>query len=175
MHGPNDDDPVWLDDWVHGQALPPPAAWGRPGLALLFNLACAGCVSRAVPWLKRASVATGSRATLFAVHTAYGHQILPRASVAPQVERFARDFARLPCALALDVSGDFAERHGAEGTPHWLVWNERGDLERSIYGSQGNALTRLGYLLEAWGVSLDGAGDARGGGRENGADGAPPR
>ena len=163
----DDDAGAWLDDWVYGPALPPPAGWGRPGLALLFNLACAGCVSRAVPWLKRASLAVGSCATLFAVHTAYGHQVLPRASVAPQVERFARSFARLPCEVALDLSGDFAERHGAEGTPHWLIWNERGDLERSIYGSQANALTRLGYLLEAWGVALDGSDDAAGGGRQS--------
>ncbi len=170
MHGPDDDDTLWLDDWVHGPALPSPAGWGRPGLALLFNLTCAGCVSRAVPWLKRASVAAGSRATLFAVHTAYGHPVLARDSVAPQVERFARSFARLPCAVALDVDGDFAERHGAEGTPHWLIWNESGELERSIYGSQANALTRLGYLLEAWGVPLDGLGDAAVGGRESSVD-----
>ena len=168
MQRPNDTEPCWLDDWAHGPALPPPAAWGRPGLALLFNLTCAGCVSRTVPWLKRASVAVGSRATLFAVHTAYGHQTLPRTSVAPQVERFARSFALLPCAVALDASGDFAERLGAEGTPHWLIWNERGALERSIYGSQANARTRLEYILEAWGVTLDGSDSAADDGREEG-------
>jgi hypothetical protein len=45
---------------------------------------------------------------------------------------------------------------GAEGTPHWWVWDAHGRVERSVYGSQENALTRLGYVVEAWGVDVGG-------------------
>ena len=151
MHAASD----WPNDWVHGAPVGDPTTWGRPGIALLFNLECAGCVSRAIPWCKRAAAAAGDEVVLFGVHTAYGHRQLERDAVAPQVERFASSFARLPFPVALDLDGRWAERLGADGTPHWFVWDADGTLERSVYGSQENALTRLTYLFEAWGVPLD--------------------
>jgi len=150
---------AWLDEWVHGVPVAPPHEWGRPGIALLFNLECAACVSRALPWLRRAAVRSGDRAVVLAVHTAYGHRVVPRDAVAPQLARFASGFAHLPFPVALDLDGGWAEHHGAEGTPHWFVWDEQGKLERSVYGSQENALTRLAYVLEGWGVELGSAGD----------------
>lgn len=146
---------VWPTDWVHGAPVPPPTTWGRPGLAVAFNLECAGCVGRAVPWLKRLAPKVGDRAVLFALHTAYGHTRYPRDAVVPRLQHYARDFAALPFAVALDPDGAWAAAHGAEGTPHWWVWDADGTLERSIYGSQDNALTRLGYVVEGWGVTLD--------------------
>ena len=145
--------PAWPDDWVHGAPVPPPETWGRPALA--FNLECAGCVSRAVPWLKRLAAAVGDRATLLAVHTAYGHEAYPRAQVVPRLRHYADTFAALPFPVALDLDGAWAAAAGAEGTPHWWVWSADGTLERSVYGSQGNALTRLAYVVEGWGVDLD--------------------
>ena len=145
----------WLDDWVQGPPLGPPGAWDRPGIALLFNLECAGCVARAIPWLKRAVPGLRDRAVVFAVHTAYGHRVLDRDAVVPNLERFARDFARLPFPVALDRTGAWAEAMGAQGTPHWFVWSADGSVERSVYGSQENALTRLGYVLEGWGAAGD--------------------
>lgn len=146
---------TWPVDWVHGESLPPPAAWGRPGLALAFHLECAGCVGRAVPWLKRLAPRVAERAALLAVHTAYGHRPLARAQVEPELRRYAASFAQLPFPVALDVDGSWAAAMGAEGTPHWFVWDEHGTLVRSVYGSQENALTRLAYVLEGWGVVLD--------------------
>jgi len=146
--------PTWLDDWVHGQAVEPPGSWGRPGLALTFNLECAGCVGRAIPWLKRMAPRVAERATLLAVHTAYGHRTIGREQVVPQLAHYAATFAQLPFPVALDLHGGWARAMGAEGTPHWFVWDESGELARSVYGSQDNALTRLGYLLETWGVEM---------------------
>jgi hypothetical protein len=36
------------------------------------------------------------------------------------------------------------------------VWDADGRLERSVYGSQENALTRLAYVLEGWGIEAPG-------------------
>jgi hypothetical protein len=151
----------WLDDWIHGEALSLPRQWARPGVALLFNLECPGCVSRAMPWFKRAArrvaesdSGRGSSVQLFAVHTAYGHRQLDRDAVVPQLQHYASQFAELPFPVALDLSGEWASAMGAEGTPHWFVWDASGGLERSVYGSQENALTRLAYLFEGWGVML---------------------
>lgn len=138
----------WLEDWVWGEPLPPPAAWGRPGLLLLFNLECAGCVGRAVPWLKRLAAERGAALTIGLVHTAYGHRVHPRDGVVPQLTRFAAEFARLTTPIALDLDGSWAEANGAEGTPHWLAYGADGRQVRSLYGSQENALTRLSYLVD---------------------------
>lgn len=112
-------------------------------------------MSRAIPWLKRAAPLVRGHAVVFAVHTAYGHRALERDAVVPNLERFVRDFARVPFPVALDASGSWAEAMGAEGTPHWFVWAADGTVERSVYGSQENALTRLSYVLEAWGAPED--------------------
>lgn len=133
---------------MHGEALPPPAAWDRPGLVMVFNLECAGCVSRGLPFLKRLHAEHGERVRLLALHTSRGHRPLAREDVEPTLVKFARDFARLPFPVALDVSGDLARAWETEGTPHWLAFAPGGKLLRSVYGSQDNAQTRLAYLLE---------------------------
>ncbi|BDP42421.1 alkyl hydroperoxide reductase [Deinococcus aetherius] len=135
-------------DFVHGEPLPPPGEWGRAGLVMVFNLECAACVSRGLPFLKRLHTEFGHRVELMALHTSRGHRLLPREDVEPTVTRFARDFARLPFPVALDVSGDLARAWGTEGTPHWFAFAPNGELVRSVYGSQENAQTRLAYLLE---------------------------
>lgn len=133
---------------MHGEPLPPPDAWERPGLVMVFNLECAGCVSRGIPFLKRLHAAYAGRVHLMALHTSRGHRLLPREDVEPTLVKFARDFARLPFPVALDVSGDLARAWETEGTPHWLAFAPGGELLRSVYGSQENARTRLAYLLE---------------------------
>lgn len=136
------------EDFVHGEPLPPPTAWEHPGLVMVFNLECAGCVSRGIPFLGRLHAEHGDRVHLLALHTSRGHRLLPREDVEPTLVRFARDFARLPFPVALDVSGDLALAWETEGTPHWLAFAPGGELLRSVYGSQENAQTRLAYLLE---------------------------
>ena len=135
-------------DFVYGPALPAPQVWTRPGLVMTFNLECAGCVSRGIPFLKALHGEFGERAHLLAVHTGAGHRLLPREQVEPTLLKFARDFARLPFPVALDLGGDFARSWHTEGTPHWLAFAPGGELLRSVYGSQDNAQTRLRYLLE---------------------------
>lgn len=135
-------------DFVHGGPLPPPEAWTRPGLVMVFNLECPACVSRGIPFLKRLHAEFGDRVELMALHTSRGHRLLPHEDVEPTLMHFARDFARLPFPVALDVSGDLARTWGTEGTPHWFAFAPGGELVRSVYGSQENAQTRLAYLLE---------------------------
>ncbi len=115
---------------------------------MTFNLECAGCVSRGIPFLKRLHAEFGGKVNLRALHPSHGHRLLPREEVEPTLLKFARDFAQLPFAVALDVSGDLARTWQTEGTPHWLAFAPGGELLRSVYGSQENAQTRLHYLLE---------------------------
>ncbi|BBN94406.1 alkyl hydroperoxide reductase [Deinococcus grandis] len=137
-------------DFVHGDPVPPPQAWTRPGLVMTFNLECPGCVSRGIPFLKRLHAEFGDAVHLLAVHTSHGHRTLPREDVEPTLKKFAQDYAKLPFPVALDLTGTLARHWHTEGTPHWLAFAPGGDLIRSVYGSQDNAQTRLQYLLEEW-------------------------
>ena len=145
-------------DFVHGDPLPAPGDWARPGLVMTFNLECPGCVSRGIPFLKRLHAEFGDSVHLLAVHTSHGHRLLPRGEVVPTLQKFARDYAKLPFPVALDLSGDLARGWHTEGTPHWLAFAPGGELIRSVYGSQENAQTRLQYLLEEWTGRADPAG-----------------
>ena len=117
---------------------------------MTFNLECPGCVSRGIPFLKRLHAEFGGRVHLLAGHTSFGHRVFQREEVEPTLVKFARDFAKLPFPVALDLDGSFARHWQTEGTPHWLAFAPGGVLLRSVYGSQENAQTRLQYLLEEW-------------------------
>ncbi len=137
----------WLDDWVVGGPLPPPDAWHRPGLVLVLSVECAGCVSRAVPWLRRLAERHGDELVLAAVHTALGRRVWPSEQTRSTIARFA-SFTRIGLPIALDADGSWARAQGAEGTPHWFAYDREGQRVRSIFGSQHNALTRLEYLVD---------------------------
>ncbi|MFC4639763.1 TlpA family protein disulfide reductase [Deinococcus hohokamensis] len=137
-------------DFVWGEPLAAPDTWLRPGLVMTFNLECPGCVSRGIPFLKRLHGEFGGAVHLLAVHTSFGHRLLERGAVEPTLLKFARDFARLPFPVALDLDGTLARSWQTEGTPHWLAFAPGGELLRSVYGSQDNAQTRLQYLLQEW-------------------------
>lgn len=135
-------------DFTWGEPLGPPATWGRPGIVLVFNLECAGCVGRGIPFAKRLVAQHSGRLVVMALHTSRGHRQLDRDAVEPTLIRFAREFARLTFPVALDLDGRIAADWETEGTPHWLVFDREGALVRSVYGSQDNARTRLEYLVE---------------------------
>ena len=135
-------------DWVWHGPLHDPSTWGKPGVVMTFNLECAGCISRGVPFLKSLATEHGDRLELAMLHTSYGRRKFPREQVEPQLLRFAGSFARLGLPIALDLSGEMAERWGAEGTPHWFVFDAAGRRVRSVYGSQDGARTRLSYLTQ---------------------------
>ena len=113
---------------------------------MFFNLECAACVSRGIPFLKQQAREYGDRLILLLIHTAFGHRHYARGEVVPTLQHFAGTFAKLSFPIALDNDGKLAESWGVEGTPHWFVFNN-GEQVRSIYGSQANAQTRLEYLL----------------------------
>lgn len=113
---------------------------------MFFNLECPGCVARAIPLFKRYSKDYGDELELALIHTAFGHKPYSRDDVIPTLKHFAKSFAKLENPIALDLTGKIAESWEILGTPHWLLFHE-GELLKSIFGSQDNARTRLGYTL----------------------------
>ena len=130
--------------WLGSEVVSPDA---RPTLLMFFNLECPGCVSRAIPFMKELYAEYGEPVQFIAVHTSRGHRQLPREDVLPTLLHFAEKFAKLPFPVALDITGALAETYATEGTPYWVAI-AGGEVQRSIYGSQDNARTRLAYWLQ---------------------------
>lgn len=139
---------MWPTTFAWRGPLGEPPTWGKPGLVMLFNLECAACISRGIPMLKRFAAEYGDRLQPLLVHTTCGHRDLPPHQVLPALAHFAESFARLEIPIAIDPHEEMARAWGAEGTPHWLLYDARGELVRSIFGSQDNARTRLEYALQ---------------------------
>ncbi|AWN22016.1 alkyl hydroperoxide reductase [Deinococcus irradiatisoli] len=150
MRWPDAEDAVYLPATSPAGALADPLTWTRPGLVQFFNLECPACVSRGLPFMKRLHAEFGEAVSLLAIHTSRGHRFYPREQVEPQLLKFARDYARLPFSVLLDVGGEVAAFWHTEGTPHWLAFAPGGELQRSVYGSQEGAQTRLEYWLAEW-------------------------
>jgi hypothetical protein len=55
----------------------------------------------------------------------------------------------IPFPIYIAAHHKVYDQFNAEGTPQWLVISEKGDLFRSIFGSQANAQNRLFYALES--------------------------
>jgi thiol-disulfide isomerase/thioredoxin len=147
---------LWPTDFVWKEPLAEPSMWGKPGVVMFFNLECPGCVSRGLPFLKRLYQEHVEALTIMLIHTAFGHKHYPRDEVVPTLQHFAKSFAKLPFPIALDLDGKLAEHYQAAGTPHWLVFNQQGELIKSMFGSQENTQTRLEYVLEEVGKPLAG-------------------
>jgi len=139
---------TWPTDFVWGEAIAEPDELNKPVITMFFNLECPACVTRGIPFLKRLEKEFGDDLVVFVIHTSFGHKLFERGEVLPTLLHFSENFARLPFPVALDLDGKIAESWQALGTPFWLVFNKKGELVRSIYGSQGGAQTRLEYLLE---------------------------
>lgn len=139
----------WPADFIWKDPLVAPEHQCNVCLVMFFNLECPGCVSRGVPLLKRWTTHYGDTLNALLIHTAYGHRYFPRDEVTPSLIHFAQRFARIDIPIALDLDGSLAKAWTVEGTPHWFLFAANGELDRSIYGSQGNAETRLEYGLEA--------------------------
>lgn len=131
--------PEWrLDGWLN---TPAPLALSdfreRVLVVLAFQMLCPGCVSDAIPQLKRvqqtfatADLAVVGMHTVFEHHGAMGREAL---------EAFAHEY-RLTFPVAIDLGGaedgipQTMRAYQMEGTPTLLIYDRKGTLVRKIFG-----------------------------------------
>lgn len=118
---------------------------GKPTLLLFFNLGCLGCMSRGVPLAAELA------------------RVYPGLNVVGIHSNFGRDYTLGEIHAAMhdigttfpvysDVGHQVYDHYRAEGTPHWILMDETGEVVKSIFGSQPNAQQRLTYgMLELFG------------------------
>ncbi len=113
---------------------------GKPVLILFFSLGCPGCKGRALPFANRIVVENGENINVIGIHTRFEG---PEYAL-EDFEKAKQDyFIRFPFYKD-DGQANTFHKYAAGGTPHWILVNNEGELEYSIFGSDpNNALLRL--------------------------------
>lgn len=115
---------------------------GKPLLVLFFNIQCLGCVGRAIP-LAHEFLQEFKGLNVVAVHSNFG----PIEVTKDEILGIFSD-KTLPYPIHFDYGKENYEKFECEGTPHWLLIDKEGVINRSFFGSQENAQTRLVYALQ---------------------------
>lgn len=132
----------WSVDTLDGQEAPSLQTWeGHYGLILLFNQECLTCKTRALPLLKQWTEYYPDLRTA-AVHVQPGRKKTDAAEIQALAKNQALNFP-----VYVDRERDSYVNLQAEGTPHWIMLNPNGQIERSIFGSRPNALQRIDYFI----------------------------
>jgi len=107
---------------------------------LFFNLGCPGCKGRALPYANRVVVENGENVNVVGIHTRFEGPEYMLEDFQKAKEDY---FIRWPFYKDDGQASTF-HKYEAGGTPHWILLNEEGKLEYSIFGSDlNNALLRL--------------------------------
>lgn len=115
---------------------------GQPLLLLFFNLSCAGCTGRALPYIKElAQRFPGLQ--IAAIHSSFS----PGSTYSTAQVRSVLEYFDLDFPVFMDDGEETFMRYEAEGTPHWIVFDAAGGVMRSIFGSLDGPVQRLEYLL----------------------------
>ena len=128
-------DPEWANDVTDVADLT-----GKWSVLLFFNVGCAGCTGRAIPFT-REIVERYPGVNVVAIHTDF-----ESTTSAERLQIIADDFG-LPYPLVRDGGKATFEAYAAEGTPHWVILDPQGNVHKSIFGSLGTTLQRIEYTL----------------------------
>jgi len=112
-----------------------------PLLLLFFNIGCPACLGRAVPYALKLKKQFPDL-QLLGIHTHFEGREFPIDQIQLNLDRLQVNFP-----VAIDNGHQTWSAYDAGGTPHWVLINEKGEIEKSIFGSMPNSLQRLDYSL----------------------------
>ncbi|AUC81398.1 redoxin domain-containing protein [Lacinutrix sp. Bg11-31] len=112
-------------------------------LLIIYNNDCLGCTGRAIPLAyefqqKHPSIVVAG------IHANFINREGTKANI-----KSVFTSGENPFPIFIDEQHKVYDQFNAEGTPQWLLITEKGELFRSIFGSQENAKNRLYYALES--------------------------
>lgn len=128
-------DPAWENQVNDAAELK-----GKWSVLLFFNIGCAGCTGRAIPFA-RELLEQHSNINIVAIHTDF------ESSTSIGRLQAVADYFTLPFPLVRDLGKETYEAYSAEGTPHWFILDPEGNVQKHIFGSMGTALQRIEYTL----------------------------
>ncbi|MCX7551862.1 TlpA family protein disulfide reductase [Xanthomarina sp. F2636L] len=114
----------------------------KPLLILFYNNQCLGCTGRAIPLAYQFSKEY-PKLSVVAIHSSFGNQ-----SISKQDILGIFTSKEVPFPIYFDQQSKWFDFFKCEGTPHWILLNDKAQVFRSFYGSQDNAQNRLYYAIE---------------------------
>ncbi|MFD2541451.1 TlpA family protein disulfide reductase [Lacinutrix gracilariae] len=112
-------------------------------LLLIYNNDCLGCTGRAIPLAYEFQQQYPSL-QVAGIHSDFVHREGTKETI-----KAIFTSGENPFPIYIDKHHKVFDQFQAEGTPQWLLISEKGELFRSIFGSQKNAQNRLYYALES--------------------------
>jgi peroxiredoxin len=112
-------------------------------LLLFYNTNCLGCTGRAIPFGYDLWKKNPNKLNLIVVHVDFG---IKEHKTEEILDIFHTKASPFP--IYRDQAAALYNALDCEGTPHWIVLSDKGEVLNSIFGSQDNAQMRLHYMLE---------------------------
>ena len=112
-------------------------------LLIIYNNDCLGCTGRAIP------LAYEFQQQYPSIQVAGIHADFPNREGTKANIKSVFTSGENPFPIYIDEHHKVFDQFNAEGTPQWVLISEKGELFRSIFGSQENAQNRLFYALES--------------------------
>jgi peroxiredoxin len=137
--------PEWSLESIFQESPPSVDAFlNSPLLILIFSLDCPGCLGRAIPYANRMIVEKGNDLNVIGIHTN-----TDQCEYTPSDFQTAKVDLHIRFPLYKDHKNQTYLKYGAGGTPHWILTDENGLVQYSIFGSNpNNALMRLDYKIQ---------------------------
>ena len=114
----------------------------KPILLLFYNNACLGCTGRAIP-LAYQFKQDYKNIEVIGIHSNFTSNDVSKKDI---LSIFT--IKELPFPIYIDRDHKTYDFFNSEGTPQWILLTSKGEVYRSIFGSQDNAQNRLYYALE---------------------------
>lgn len=111
-------------------------------LVLFYNTNCLGCTGRAIP-LAYDLQKEYDFIELIVVHSNFR----PQPFEAEEVLSVFVD-QKSPIPIYREEKHALFSHFDCDGTPHWLILDDEGEVKHSIFGSQDGAQIKLGYAIQ---------------------------
>jgi hypothetical protein len=115
---------------------------GKSMLIILYNNDCLGCTGRAIPLAYDYQLSHPSLQVI-GIHSDF----INREGNKENIKAIFTS-GENPFPIYIDKNHKIYDYFEAEGTPQWILINAKGELVKSIFGSQENAQNRLMYAID---------------------------
>lgn len=110
-------------------------------LVLFYNSGCLGCTGRAIPLAYDLSQEFDF-IELIVIHSNFR----PAPFTSEEVLQEFRD-NKSPFNIYREEKNELFKHFECEGTPHWLIMNDKGEVLHSFFGSQERSQMKLEYAI----------------------------
>ena len=109
---------------------------------IIYNNSCLGCTGRAIP-LAYDFQQRNPSIQVIGIHSDFGG-----AKTTKEAIKSIFTSGEVPFPIYMDENHQVFDQFESAGTPQWILITPKGDLFRSIFGSQDGAQNRLFYAIE---------------------------